>query len=398
MISDRDLPAPRTGRALVASILGTLVLAGATAASVGCEEQVFTKSMTLGGKNVSAETLEAGREVVHALLPSVSWRQGRRARSRRRSVFGPRRATSRKANSSSRPSRAARSPTTTTSGASSKRACTAPRCSPWDVPDEDFENIIQYIKTFSPKWEKEKPGAPIVAPPDPWAGQEPAAIQRGKELYHVTTQCSGCHPNYATKEDIAAMTLRLKKFAVTELSRRHVRLGFERERVSHHASPETSRPDAEARGQAQGAKHEEGEKRDKKAERAKQASRREVLRREHPAARLHALPVRSGDALDRSVPHHCRGRRRHRDALVESDRPVHRSDDGRALGRREGHLGARALREIADRLREKAAAAFTTSSAPAGVDASSPPPAPGDERRSGDERCSRDFGEACQST
>jgi hypothetical protein len=31
----------------------------------------------------------------------------------------------------------------------------------------------------------------------------------------VTTQCASCHPNYATKEDVAAMTLRLKKFQVT---------------------------------------------------------------------------------------------------------------------------------------------------------------------------------------
>ena len=85
----------------------------------------------------------------------------------------------------------------------------------WEVPEAELENIIQYIKTFSPKWQKERPGAPIVAPTDPWIGHEPAALLRGKELYHVTTQCSGCHPNYATKEEISAMTLRLKNFQLT---------------------------------------------------------------------------------------------------------------------------------------------------------------------------------------
>jgi len=85
----------------------------------------------------------------------------------------------------------------------------------WEVPEDELNNIIPYIKTFSPKWQKGKPGKPVVTPADPWQGNEPAAVARGKELYHVTTQCAGCHPNYATKDDIAQMTLRTKKFQVT---------------------------------------------------------------------------------------------------------------------------------------------------------------------------------------
>jgi hypothetical protein len=83
------------------------------------------------------------------------------------------------------------------------------------VPDDELENIIPYIKTFSPKWLKGKPGKAVIAPHDPWVSREAAAIQRGKELYHVTTQCAGCHPNYATRDDIAQMTARIKKFQVT---------------------------------------------------------------------------------------------------------------------------------------------------------------------------------------
>src|SRR5262249_667590 len=43
-----------------------------------------------------------------------------------------------------------------------------------------------------------------------------AAIARGNELYHVTAQCGSCHPNYATRDEIAEMTLRIKRYPVTE--------------------------------------------------------------------------------------------------------------------------------------------------------------------------------------
>jgi mono/diheme cytochrome c family protein len=85
----------------------------------------------------------------------------------------------------------------------------------WEVPEQELNDIIQYLKTFSPKWQKGKPGKPLTAPPDPWVGNETAAASRGKELYHVTTQCAGCHPNYSTRDEIAQMTVRLKKFQVT---------------------------------------------------------------------------------------------------------------------------------------------------------------------------------------
>jgi len=131
----------------------------------------------------------------------------------------------------------------------------------WDVPDGELANIIQFIKTFSPKWQKEKPGAPIVAPPDPWTGQEQAAIQRGKELYHVTTQCAGCHPNYATKDDIASMTMRLKKFQVTSF--RDDMYGSILKESEYRTTlapvdepPATAHPKHDTKGEAHGAKAE----------------------------------------------------------------------------------------------------------------------------------------------
>ena len=75
----------------------------------------------------------------------------------------------------------------------------------WDVPDKTLSDIIQYMKTLSPKWkEDDAVGDPVVPAPDPWAaaGKQAEAIQRGKTLYHGFAQCLGCHAAYATKQEI----------------------------------------------------------------------------------------------------------------------------------------------------------------------------------------------------
>ncbi len=75
----------------------------------------------------------------------------------------------------------------------------------WDVPDNALSDIIQYLKTLSPKWkEDDAVGEPVVPTPDPWApaGKQAEAIARGKTLYHGFAQCLGCHAAYATKQEI----------------------------------------------------------------------------------------------------------------------------------------------------------------------------------------------------
>lgn len=72
----------------------------------------------------------------------------------------------------------------------------------WDgVPEPQLLAILQYLKTFSPRWSSEAPGEPIVPPPDPWSGREAAAVERGRALYHGLAQCSSCHPSYASKAE-----------------------------------------------------------------------------------------------------------------------------------------------------------------------------------------------------
>jgi mono/diheme cytochrome c family protein len=202
------------GSRILGSLLGAAVLVGSSIGLVACEEEQFSKSMTLGGKQVSAETLNAGKEAYTHYCRAC---HGDKGDGRGPAALGlrppPRDFTQGKFKFAAVESGSL--PNDEDFRRIVKKGLHGTAMLEWDVPDGELNNIIQYVKTFSPKWLKEKPGAPIVPPPDPWTGQEQAAIQRGKELYHVTTQCAGCHPNYATKDDIASMTMKLKKFQVT---------------------------------------------------------------------------------------------------------------------------------------------------------------------------------------
>jgi mono/diheme cytochrome c family protein len=73
---------------------------------------------------------------------------------------------------------------------------------PWDITESELRPIIHYIKTFSPpgkgfrnaKLEVSKPQ--IAA--DPFgAERREEAIEKGERLFHVTLQCTQCHPAYA---------------------------------------------------------------------------------------------------------------------------------------------------------------------------------------------------------
>ncbi len=68
---------------------------------------------------------------------------------------------------------------------------------PWDVAGAELDALVQYLKTFSPRWRKDAPGAPITIPADPWVGREEEAVRAGDRLYHTQAQCATCHPAYA---------------------------------------------------------------------------------------------------------------------------------------------------------------------------------------------------------
>jgi mono/diheme cytochrome c family protein len=80
----------------------------------------------------------------------------------------------------------------------------------WDgVPERSLEGIIQYLKTFSPRWKDEEPGEALELSADPFAADPAGGVTRGLKLYHAVAQCLGCHPAYATKEEIDAASREL---------------------------------------------------------------------------------------------------------------------------------------------------------------------------------------------
>src|SRR5262249_7222109 len=65
---------------------------------------------------------------------------------------------------------------------------------PWDVSDAELHDVVQYLKTFSPRWQTEKPGEAIEPTPDPFGPQREAeAIKLGDKVFHEKAQCLKCH-------------------------------------------------------------------------------------------------------------------------------------------------------------------------------------------------------------
>lgn len=79
---------------------------------------------------------------------------------------------------------------------------------PWDITEEAFEPLIQYIKTFAPHGESWRTtdlefelGKRVEPAGDPWKDPK-KAIARGAVLYHAKAMCWSCHPAYEPKQKI----------------------------------------------------------------------------------------------------------------------------------------------------------------------------------------------------
>jgi mono/diheme cytochrome c family protein len=73
-----------------------------------------------------------------------------------------------------------------------------------DVSDGDLAAIVQFLKTLSPRFRDERPGEPVTASGDPWAGREADGAARGRVVYHGLGRCQSCHPAYATPAEVQA--------------------------------------------------------------------------------------------------------------------------------------------------------------------------------------------------
>jgi mono/diheme cytochrome c family protein len=78
---------------------------------------------------------------------------------------------------------------------------------PWrPLNPQQRADLVAFIKTWSPRWAQEKPGAPITIPPETPDSAE--SVARGKVLYQTTLKCFECHGTTGMADGPSASTLR----------------------------------------------------------------------------------------------------------------------------------------------------------------------------------------------
>jgi mono/diheme cytochrome c family protein len=76
---------------------------------------------------------------------------------------------------------------------------------PWEVlGDWNLRAVVEYIKTFSPKWKEEAPGQPIAIPPAP--PDDEASRKRGAAVW-ANNQCAKCHGTKGKGDGLSVPTL-----------------------------------------------------------------------------------------------------------------------------------------------------------------------------------------------
>jgi mono/diheme cytochrome c family protein len=106
-----------------------------------------------------------------------------------------------------------------------------------DISERERFAVIQYIKTFSDRWEKETIGRPIAVPPEPPITA--ASIENGKTLFHTKAICFMCHgpagkgdgPLAAGLNDIWGHPVRPANFTLPAGVHGGVKLGHDGEHI-----------------------------------------------------------------------------------------------------------------------------------------------------------------------
>lgn len=75
-----------------------------------------------------------------------------------------------------------------------------------DLSESDRRAVVEYIKTFSPRWEQEEPGTPLEIDDAPSFVGTAESSQRGKEVYG-TMQCASCHGDLGKGDGRSSATL-----------------------------------------------------------------------------------------------------------------------------------------------------------------------------------------------
>jgi len=159
----------------------------------------FSESLTLGGTEVTADTLNRGRRSYNTYcrachgpegdgLGPLGHQQRPRARDLRAGIIKFAGVAS---GSLPRDQDLARV---------IKEGLTGTAMLAWDVPPDEIDAVVQFIKSFSPRWQREAAGPAIARAADPWGGDANAAAKRGEEVYHALAQCISCHPAELPRE------------------------------------------------------------------------------------------------------------------------------------------------------------------------------------------------------
>ena len=201
-------------KSVTTAITATAAMAAIVAGGTGCSGpgKTFTKSMVLGGKKVSARRLNNGE---HLFVTYCSACHGVNGDGKGPASIGlrppPRNFTQGEFKFGAVAS--GQLPNDEDFMRIIQKGLHGSAMLPWnDVPERELMDIIQYIKTLSPKWADKTPGEPIVPGPDPWGKERrDEAVTRGMKVYHGLAQCLSCHPAYETVETINAASLELSK-------------------------------------------------------------------------------------------------------------------------------------------------------------------------------------------
>lgn len=204
-----------SARRRAALAVALLAIGGACRREAGGPPR-FTAPVVLGGQQVSAAQLERGREVYTHYCRACHGDQGDGKGSAAAGLQPPPRDL-RLGVYKFAAVAAGQLPTDADLLRTIRNGLHGTAMQPWDVPPGDVQDLIQYLKAFSPRWQKETPGDPIEITADPWATSVPAGVERGKRVYHGLAQCAvACHPAYATRAEIYAFTKELTKLEVRE--------------------------------------------------------------------------------------------------------------------------------------------------------------------------------------
>ncbi len=90
----------------------------------------------------------------------------------------------------------------------------------WDISKDQALAVTQYIKTFAPQvWEssENEPGTKVELAADPFTmARKEAAVQKGKEVYHMVANCQTCHQAYVSKEEFSKLNEKYNGEKVTD--------------------------------------------------------------------------------------------------------------------------------------------------------------------------------------